>query len=81
MMEGENSQWSHTRQSDVVKKGVREDSWGFCQIHRRWHSNIVDDKRFLTEWRWQMRQCLKLWKGGTRFYGYNNRWYSITKFK
>jgi len=81
MLEGENALWDFTRQSEVVKNGVREDSWGFCQIHRGWHPEIVNDKRFFTDWRWQMRECLRLWKGGTRFYGFDNKWYVKTKFK
>lgn len=48
--------------------GPREDSWGYCQIHRQWHSAIVDDPRFFTDKRWQMEQCYRLWSGGTKFY-------------
>ena len=81
MLEGENALYDHKRQSEVYKDGIREDSHGLCQVHRQWHSHIVDDPRFFSDWRWQARQCLELWKGGTTFYGYNNRWYSITKFK
>lgn len=65
---GENGDMTPDRQSDVVRYGVREDSWGYCQIHREWHSAIVDDPRFFTDKRWQMEQCFKLWSGGTKFY-------------
>ena len=60
----------------------REDSWGFCQTHRHYHPEIVNDKRFFTDWRWQMRQCKTLWDKNTTFYGYKNNLHkSITKFR
>jgi len=65
---GENGGMDHTLQSRVVKNGIREDSWGYCQIHRQWHSAIVDDPRFFTDKRWQMENCFRLWSGGTKFY-------------
>lgn len=80
MMEGENSLWTPDRQSDVVKNGFREQSYGFCQINKHFHSHIVNDPRFKDPY-WQLDKCLELWKGGTAFYGYNNRWYSVTKFQ
>jgi hypothetical protein len=50
-----------------------EDSWGFCQFHRAWHSKIVDDARFFTDPEWQLEKCWNAYKGGTTFYGYNIR--------
>ena len=74
MIEGESSTWDETRQSEVVKNGKREASYGICQIHKGYHPRIVKDPRFFTDWKWQIDQCYKLWKGGTPFYGYNNKW-------
>lgn len=73
VMECENSTWNQFRQSEVVKNGIREDSRGFCMIHRQWHSKIVDDPRFWNDWKWQIEQCNTLYKGGTKFYA-PERW-------
>ena len=51
----------------------REESYGFCQIHRNWWSHIVDDPRFFVDLEWQLEQCLRLYRQGTPMYGYNNR--------
>jgi hypothetical protein len=73
MLEGENGLWNMFRQSDYVNEyGVREDSWGFCQLNRIWHSDTVDDERFFTDARWQMEQCYEHYTGGTIFYGANS---------
>lgn len=71
MLSSENGLFNHDRQSLVVKDGIREDSWGFCQIHRYFHSDTVNDPRFFTDPAWQMDQCYNKFKGGTRFYGYD----------
>lgn len=71
-LEAENGLWSPFRQSDYVKNGVREPSYGFCQIHKGYHPEIVNDPRFFTDARWQLEQCWRLYKGGTKFYGKNN---------
>lgn len=51
----------------------REDSRGFCQLHRAWHSNVVDDPRFWESPRRQLEQCYAKYKWGTRFYGFDVR--------
>jgi len=51
---------------------IREDSWGFCQIHRKWHADTVDNPLFFTSQEWQLDRCLEKWRGGTIFYGANN---------
>lgn len=51
----------------------REPSYGFCQIHSGYHPEIVGDPRFFTDKKWQLEQCHRLWKGGTKFYGYGNK--------
>lgn len=65
---GENGNMGHTDQSKVWKNGIREPSFGYCQIHKGYHPSIVNDERFFTDKRWQMETCYRLWKGGTKFY-------------
>jgi len=61
------------RQSNIVKNGIREQSYWFCQLHRAWHKDIVDDKRFWEDPYWQLDQCWQKYKNGTKFYGYYHR--------
>lgn len=72
-LEAENGLWKLDRQSEVRNAyGVREDSWGFCQILRTpEHAKILDDPRFFTDGFWQLEQCWKLYQEGTTFYGRN----------
>lgn len=47
--------------------------YGLCQINSGWHSDIVSDSRFqANDWKWELDTCLKLYQGGTRFYGLDN---------
>jgi len=62
LLNAENGLWSPTR---VHNDGHGQ---GFCGIDDRWHSDIINDKRF-SDPKWQIEQCYKLWKGGTKFYG------------
>lgn len=71
MLKAENGLLNHDRQSEVVKNGIREPSFGFCQIHRGYHPNIVNDPRFFSDPGWQMQKCYELWTGGTAFYGHH----------
>jgi len=68
-LEAENSLWSPDRQSNVVKKGKREESYGFCQINKKYHPEIIGDERFFTDPFWQLDTCWKMYKGGVKFYG------------
>jgi hypothetical protein len=55
---------------DMHRKAYwNEDSWGFCQINRVWHSNIVDNSLFWSDWKWQLDRCNELMKWWTAFYG------------
>jgi len=47
-------------------------SRGFCQIHDYFYPEIISDPRF-SDWKWQIDTCYRLYKGGTRFYGYDVR--------
>lgn len=71
-LDSENSLWKIDRQSNVVINGIREPSFGFCQTHRGYHPEIVNDKRFFTDAKWQLEQCYKLFKGGTKMYARTN---------
>lgn len=73
-LESENWLRDPQRQSEVIdrKTGRREDSWGFCQLHRNRHSSVVDDPRFKDPYR-QLEQCWSKYKWGTRFYWYDVR--------
>ena len=71
MLKAENGLLSHDRQSNVYKNGIREPSFGFCQIHRGYHPEIVNDPKFFTDPKWQLEQCYRLWTGGTAFYGWH----------
>lgn len=54
----------------VGSNGYRD--FGACQINKGYHSKIVNDARFFTDYKWQLDQCYRLYKGGTKFYGMNN---------
>lgn len=45
---------------------------GIAQINHYYHPQIVKDPRF-SDWKWQLEQGWKLYKGGTRFYGFDVR--------
>ena len=71
MLASENGLFNHDRQSLVYdSSGRREPSYGFCQIHRGYHPNIVNDPRFFSDPAWQMDKCYEKFTGGTVFYGY-----------
>lgn len=65
----ENGTLSYSHQSgEITKYGTREDSWGYCQMHRPSHPEIVNDSRFFTDPAWQMEQCYTKWASGTPMY-------------
>lgn len=70
----ENGEFSYDRRSDVGYKynGKWYYDYGFCQVSAYFHPQIVSNDKFFTDWKWQMDQCHKLYKGGTKFYGLNN---------
>ena len=69
MLKAENGEVSqHTRSKVFQKDGKLEPSWGLCQIHKPSHPESYDGTPFFTDWRWQVRECLRLYQGGTKFY-------------
>ena len=69
---GENSEKVYTcnTKGDTWTSACKqEQSYGFCQIHLPSHPKIVNDTRFFTDWKWQMRECYRLHKRNTPMYG------------
>lgn len=71
LLEAENGLWTHDRRS-IVRGANGHWDWGLCQVSSYFHPKIVNDPRFKSDWKWQMDQCLKLYQGGTKFYGRAN---------
>lgn len=60
------------RKDNWADECKREQSFGFCQIHKLYHPDTVNDKRFFTDERWQMEQCYSKFIGGAAFFGYRD---------
>ena len=74
LLEAENGMWDFKRRSEYYKDGIREPSYGFCQIHAYYHPEIVNDERFFTDQEWQLKKCYELYKDGVEFYGRSKIW-------
>lgn len=72
-LKAENGWFDLYQQSNVYNNGIREDSWGLCQLNRRRHKNVVDNPLFRESWEHQVEVCWDKYKNGTKFYGYNVR--------
>lgn len=72
LLEAENGAWTHTRRHDPTLNAIGVD-WGLCGTNDHFHPEIVHNPKFLTDWKWQMEQCYRLWKQGTTFYGWKRR--------
>lgn len=64
-IESENHAWT----VDMV--GITNDL-GICQVSPYWHPSVVNHPEW-SDWRHQIRECWRLYSGGTRFYGYDVR--------
>jgi len=64
----ENGTLAYDHQSTIIKNGVREPSFGYCQIHKPSHPAIIADERFFKDPEWQMNICFEKYKGGTPMY-------------
>lgn len=42
--------------------------YGLCQVNKWYHPKIVNDKRFFTDIDFQIENCVKLYRWGTKFY-------------
>ncbi|MEK7524003.1 MAG: hypothetical protein AAB588_03140 [Patescibacteria group bacterium] len=69
LLQGENDTFDPLRRSQIYdpRTNSYEDSYGFCQIHRPSHRELVEDPLFFSDPFWQMERCLELYKGGTPF--------------
>lgn len=63
---------------NVNKDGSKD--LGIMQINAKWHKKIVNDKNF-KDWKWQIDQGYRLYKGGTTFYGYHVRHKVASRFE
>ena len=75
-LKAENGWFDIYKQSNVYDEygpNNREDSRGLCQLHRRWHSDIVDQPKFRDWYEYQVDACYEKYVGWTRFYGYDVR--------
>jgi hypothetical protein len=76
LLVAENGTIDPRRQSNYIKDGVREPSYGICQIHCGFHSDKCGGYTKPT-WegfydpKWQVETCYDMYKGGTKFYGLN----------
>ena len=65
------------------KKYWCKKSWGydhgFFGISDCYHPEITSDKRFLSDWHWQIDKSYELYKGGVKFYGKRQIW-AMKKF-
>lgn len=82
-LQHENWSWDYQKQSNVVKNGVREKSFGMCQVMRDYHKKTIyenlpysriKESRYLTDWKYQIETCYKLYKWGTAMYWYKYRY-------
>jgi len=53
------------------RNGKQYNDYGLCGVSEYYYPEITNDPRF-KDWRWQVEQCYRLYKGGTKFYGRNN---------
>jgi len=81
-LKAENGTFDPKRQSDYINKwGKREDSWGVCQLHRKWNAHIVDDPRFFSGVPWQIRKCWEKFSiNPNLFMGYKKRFRETKHF-
>lgn len=60
-LEAENGRRDPYRQSDVVSNGKREESYGFCQMMRKYHPE-VNEKKFWEDPYYQLDVCYRKYK-------------------
>lgn len=68
LLEAENGLWTHDRRHNPINNTVGID-WGFCGTNDYFHPEKVGNPLFFSDWKWQARTCLAMFKGGTKFYG------------
>jgi len=70
LLEAENGLWTADRRHNPINNTSGVD-YGLCGLNTTWFSDIIfaENDRFFWDWKWQIRECYKLYTGGTRFYG------------
>ena len=73
MLEAENGLWTPDRQSEHYHNGIREPSFGFCQIHMKYHPEVYSDYGVFVndDPYWQLDLCWQYFSSGVAFYGAN----------
>lgn len=61
LIECENGGRQPLLQSYVVTNWIREQSYWLCQIHKRYHPEVINDSRFWEDWKVQIDYC-KQWQ-------------------
>lgn len=76
LLKAENGEITPDRKSDInyycPKTKTYKWDYGLCQISDCYYPQIVNEKKFFTDWKWQLNQCYNLYKGGVTFYGIRN---------
>jgi len=74
LLNSENGAWSETTKSGIRywRDGKYYEDSGICQISTYYHPEITNHKQF-PDYKFQIEQCYKLYKSGTRFYGWEFR--------
>lgn len=70
LLEAENGLWTHDRRHNPINNTVGVD-WGLCGTNDYFHPTRTNNPLFFSDWKWQTRECLTMFKGGTKFYGAN----------
>lgn len=83
LMKAENGLITPDRKHDLSywckKRKTWGNDWGFGGISDCHHREITSDPRFFTDWKWQIDQVYKLYKGGTTFTSRPN-WASMAQY-
>jgi len=74
-LNGENAKWTHDRVHDNSANTVGTDL-GFG-VNSYFHPEIIGDKRFFSDWKWQLDRVYQLYSGGVAFYGYSQKGITI----
>jgi len=67
LLAGENGEFTYKRKHPRGANTVGTD-FGLCGINNYYHADIVNNPLFFTDIEWQMKECYRLYKGGTTFY-------------
>jgi len=83
-MNAENWSRDYKKQSNVIQKNwKREPSFWMCQVHYMYHKktiyenlpfNRIMESKYLTDWKYQIDTCYRLYKQWVAMYGYNHRY-------